>query len=152
MTKHTVGASPLLCAWCTSALGSLTSQSNSGNTSGVDGLVVLGFCCCFLHNFYRISINLWKDKARGVLYLDFTETFQLLGKMNQNIIQIGQSLVPNGLLVSSEKFNDLRSRAGTQAGGGRKTVHSPHRSYTTPPRLSVGRLVVQVEHFWEEVM
>ena len=79
--------------------------------------------------------------ACGVLYLDFTETFQLLGKMNQNILQIGQSLVPNGLLVSSEKFNDLRSRAGTQAGGGRKTVHSPHSSYTTPSRLSVGRLL-----------
>ena len=42
-----------------------------------------------------------------------------VGKMNQNILQVGQSLVPNGLLVSSEKFNDLRSRAGTQAAGGR---------------------------------
>ena len=70
-----------------------------------------------------------------------------LGKMNQNILQVGQSLAPNGLLVSSEKFNDLRSRAGTQADGGKKIVHSPHSSYTTPSRLSVGRLVVQVEHF-----
>ena len=70
-----------------------------------------------------------------------------VGKMNQNILQVGQSLVPNGLLVSSEKFDDLCSRAGTQAAGGRKTVHSPHSSYTTPPRLSVGRLVMQVEHF-----
>ena len=71
-----------------------------------------------------------------------------VGKMNQNALQVGQSLAPNGLLVSSEKFNDLRSRAGTQAGGGRKTVHSPHSSYTTPSRLSVGRLVLQVELFF----